>query len=106
MRSGIGRVLEFAAMASVVAAVSAWPDARRRDAAAQTPPAAPIPAPVITTPAGSAAVEQRSQGTRPPAELVESFDGLGVGFEGPQGTAALRNPSGATSCGPTSGSAS
>jgi hypothetical protein len=25
--------------------------------------------------------------------IVESFDGLGVGFEGPQGTAILRNPS-------------
>ncbi len=56
-------------------------------------PSAPIVAPVITSPAGAAAVEQRSQGTRPPAALVESFDGLGAGFEGPQGTATLRNPS-------------
>jgi hypothetical protein len=40
-----------------------------------------------------AAIEQTTQGTRPPAALVESFDGLGVGFEGPQGTASLRNPS-------------
>ena len=39
------------------------------------------------------AVEQTEQGTHPPAVLVESFDGLGVGFEGPQGTASLRNPS-------------
>ena len=38
-------------------------------------------------------VEQTTQGTRPAAALVASFDGLGVGFEGPQGTAALRNPS-------------
>ena len=38
-------------------------------------------------------VEQTAQGTRPPAALVASFDGLGVGFEGPQGTATLRNPS-------------
>src|SRR5262245_15920739 len=38
-------------------------------------------------------VEQTAQGTRPPAALVASFDGMGVGFEGPQGTAALRNPS-------------
>jgi hypothetical protein len=30
---------------------------------------------------------------RKPAALVESFDGLGIGFEGPQGTATLRNPS-------------
>ena len=47
--------------------------------------------------AGAAAqspnVEQTSQGTRPPAALVESFDGLGFGFQGPQGTANFRNPS-------------
>ena len=42
---------------------------------------------------GGEAVEQTAQGTRPQAALVESFDGLGVGFEGPQGTASLRNPS-------------
>jgi len=40
-----------------------------------------------------AAVEQTAQGTRPPAELVASFDGLGIGFEGPQGPAPGRNPS-------------
>jgi hypothetical protein len=38
-------------------------------------------------------VEQRAPGSRPPATIVAAFDGLGVGFEGPQGTAALRNPS-------------
>ena len=38
-------------------------------------------------------VEQRAQGSGPPATLAVSFDGLGAGFEGPQGTAALRNPS-------------
>jgi hypothetical protein len=54
---------------------------------------APITPPVITSPAGAAAVEQTAQGTRPGAELVESFDGLGIGFEGPQGTVNLRNPS-------------
>ena len=57
------------------------------------PPAAPIVPPVITSPAGAARVEQKSQGTRPAAALVESFDGLGAGFEGPHGTATLRNPS-------------
>jgi hypothetical protein len=40
-----------------------------------------------------ASVEQSSQGTRNPAALVESFDGLGVGFEGPQGKYEGRNPS-------------
>jgi hypothetical protein len=43
-------------------------------------------------PAG-AAVEQTSAGTRPPAELVASFDGLGVGFEGLQGPSTGGNPS-------------
>jgi len=42
---------------------------------------------------GGHSIEQTTQGTRPAAELVEHFDGLGIGFEGPQGTAALRNPS-------------
>lgn len=55
----------------------------------------PPPPPTIT-PAG-AAVEQTSQGQRPAAPLIESFDGLGVGFEGPQATPAARafnrNPS-------------
>jgi hypothetical protein len=53
----------------------------------------PIVPPTITSPPGSAAVEQTTPGTRPAAEVVESFDGLGVGFTGPQGTAALRQPS-------------
>jgi hypothetical protein len=38
-------------------------------------------------------IEQTAQGTRPPAELVASFDGLGFGFTGPQGTMNARNPS-------------
>jgi hypothetical protein len=42
---------------------------------------------------GGSAVEQTAQGTRPQATLVDSFDGLGFGFAGPQGTASLRNPS-------------
>ncbi len=38
-------------------------------------------------------IEQTTPGSRPPARIVHAFDGLGVGFEGPQGTASLRNPS-------------
>lgn len=38
-------------------------------------------------------VEQTGQGNRPPAEIITSFDGLGYGFEGPQGTSRQRNPS-------------
>jgi len=66
-----------------------------RDAVAQQNPAppAPIVAPVITSPRGAEKVEQKSQGERAAAELVESFDGLGVGFEGPHGTTSVRNPS-------------
>jgi hypothetical protein len=60
---------------------------------AQQSPATNMPPPVMTSPPGAAAVEQRSQGSLPGAELVASFDGLGAGFQGPQGTAALRNPS-------------
>ena len=56
-------------------------------------PAASATPPVMKSPPGAAAVEQRSQGSLPGAALVASFDGLGVGFEGPQGAAALRNPS-------------
>jgi len=38
-------------------------------------------------------VEQTSMGTRAGSTLVESFDGIGVGFEGPQGKYEGRNPS-------------
>ena len=55
----------------------------------QPPPAVPA----IVVPSGGAAVEQTSPGTRAPATLVASFDGLGAGFAGPQGSALLRNPS-------------
>jgi hypothetical protein len=54
------------------------------------PSCAPAHAPGILT---TAAIEQRRMGASSPAELVESFDGLGNGFNGPQGRAALRNPS-------------
>lgn len=38
-------------------------------------------------------VEQTSMGAKSGLELVASFDGLGVGFTGPQGTPRLGNPS-------------
>ena len=37
--------------------------------------------------------EQLSHGTNPRALMLTSFDGLGYGFEGPQGSARYRNPS-------------
>jgi hypothetical protein len=63
------------------------------DEGQQPASATPIVPPVITVPAGSAAVEQKTHGPKPGAELVASFDGLGVGFEGPQGSPNVRNPS-------------
>lgn len=56
-------------------------------------PAVPPPYVAPPVPAASRAVEQTTMGARTAATLVASFDGLGAGFDGPQGTAALRNPS-------------
>ena len=61
-------------------------DEQARDAQLSVTPAASVPR-------GSADVEQVTFGDKPPAEIVASFDGLGVGFSGPQGTSNLRNPS-------------
>ena len=47
----------------------------------------------MTVAPGSAAVEQTVPGSREPAAMVASFDGPGEGFDGPQGSATLRNPS-------------
>jgi hypothetical protein len=45
-----------------------------------------------TTPT-AASVEQTTPGSSAPAQLVASFEGLGVGFVGPQGPSTGRNPS-------------
>src|SRR5579863_5599057 len=42
--------------------------------------------------AAQLSIEQTSQGKRPALPVIVSFDGLGVGFDGPQ-PAAGRNPS-------------
>jgi hypothetical protein len=47
----------------------------------------------MNAPITSASVEQTEQGSKPPPKIVASFDGLGEGFEGPQGMATFRNPS-------------
>jgi hypothetical protein len=63
-----------------------------RDSQEQNP--APPPAPTIT--AAGAAVEQTTQGDRAPVPVLDSFDGLGASFKGPQsghGPAFFRNPS-------------
>lgn len=49
--------------------------------------------PRITVPEGSADIEQTTQGAKPSATLVKSFDGIGQGFRGPQGWIKLGNPS-------------
>lgn len=62
--------------------------------AAQRPDEAiPPPTPPPTLSSAGIAVEQTSQGTRPEVPKLESFDGLGLGFAGSQGTANFRNPS-------------
>ena len=64
-----------------------------RSSQEQNPSAVP-PAPTIT--AAGAAVEQTSQGPQPSVPVLDSFDGLGAGFKGPQsgqGPAFFRNPS-------------
>ena len=62
--------------------------------AIQEPAPPPVPPPVpLTVPKGAEAVEQKAHGTRPAPTLVTSFDGLGVGFEGPHGPSTGGNPS-------------
>ena len=56
-------------------------------------PLSPVLASLILMLPAQQTVEQTAQGSRDPAALVESFDGLGVGFEGPQGKYEGRNPS-------------
>lgn len=52
----------------------------------------PQPDTIVISPA-AAAIEQTQHGANPPPQLVASFDGLGEGFVGPQGTSSQRNPS-------------
>ena len=79
-----GRMLVINVVAAVVVALVTWLATTRWRA---TPPAN------VDVPAAAAVVEQRAQGTRPPAMIAASFDGLGEGFVGPQGSWVGRNPS-------------
>ncbi len=45
--------------------------------------------PILT----AAEAEQTTPGARPPASVAASYDGLGLGFEGPHGPSVGRNPS-------------
>ena len=81
----------------------AWPGSLTRVGAQR--PQAPIVPPVISVPSGSASVEQTDLGERPAPSIVESFDGLGVGFEGPHGTrSAATRPTTASPSVPTTSS--
>lgn len=71
----------LAALAVIVAACGPRPAALRA-------PDAPA-----NTASRTGDIEQTTPGSRPPAEMVASFDGLGEQFVGPQGTATGRNPS-------------
>jgi hypothetical protein len=90
MINNLLRIRRASAISRLIAAVLFW--GLLNQVSAQNPPG-PITPPIIATPAGAAKVEQTTQGKSPGATLVASFDGLGAGFSGPQGTASLRNPS-------------
>lgn len=62
-------------------------------AARRQPPPPPPPVMPPPVPDAAAAIEQTQQGSAPALALSASFDGLGDGFTGPQGTARFRNPS-------------
>lgn len=66
-------------------------DAKVDQEKAPEPIPPPLPRPTLSS--AGIAVEQVSQGSRPAALALESFDGLGAGFSGPQGTTSFRNPS-------------
>lgn len=77
------------AKASATMCCSLSPDSSDAEQEAHDP--APAPKPSIT--GAGAAIEQRDQGKRAATLLVESFDGLGAGFTGPNGNATFKSPS-------------
>ena len=86
----MGRLSLFACLSLAVAALSFGSAQTLPQSPPRRPEGAPAAAPHS---AEGAKVEQTSPGARPAARLVASFDGLGVGFEGPQGGSLGRNPS-------------
>ncbi|HEY8311464.1 MAG TPA: hypothetical protein VIG47_12950, partial [Gemmatimonadaceae bacterium] len=90
----LGAALVGAAVTSEVRQSSLPPNALAPDPdAAEQRADTVIPPPVIVVPRGSAQIEQRTAGTRRAAVIAASFTGLGADFVGPQGNAAMRNPS-------------
>jgi len=63
------------------------PDNQPQQTTQQNPPVNPGTPPMTPPPPippAAVAIEQHAQGSRPAAMLIASFDGLGVGFTGPQ----------------------
>src|SRR4051812_36254368 len=56
-------------------------------------PARTAQTPSVESTSSEADLEQRDDGAGPPPVIVASFDGLGVGFDGPQGAGRSGNPS-------------
>lgn len=82
----------FAAVTIAVAAATPFvAAAARQDSPARAAVAARAAAPAV--PPRAARVEQTTHGSRPALPLLASFEGLGAGFTGPQGSATLRSPS-------------
>jgi hypothetical protein len=69
------------------------PDAQGAESEREVGFREPRTAPGMSAPQEGVAAEQKTQGSKPAAELLVSFDGLGVGFEGPQGSGRSNNPS-------------
>jgi hypothetical protein len=97
------RALQLAS-ASIAASAALWLPAdspmlavRSAVEAARTPTSQAVQSQAPSDPAAAhSTIEQTSPGAKPPVPLLESFDGLGFGFTGPQSTPdspVPRNPS-------------
>ena len=80
--------------ANVQAGVKASPDEVRVGRTAPSPSAIQAAAARdVSAPLTFPSIEQKAPGAQPSPEILITFDGLGEGFEGPQGKAVFRNPS-------------
>lgn len=70
-----------------------WLETGKKDSNSDSPGSYLPDGATATVPATAASVEQTFHGSKPPPEIIASFEGLGESFEGPQGMARLRNPS-------------
>ncbi len=87
----VGPVASVLLMIALAGTSRATETTTRRDTRHDT--SAPLSPQDSTRRVYGAEVEQKRQGRRVAARVLESFDGLGVGFSGPQGAPLLRNPS-------------